>query len=281
MRERRFIQCDVFANVLMKGNGLAVVVDGEGLSEQTMQDFASWICQPETTFILSASNPEADYKVRIFTPSHELRFAGHPTLGSCAAWLHAGGRPKVLGTVVQECGIGNVIIDMGGALPGFVAPPTRVDPMPSEHRDNLLAVLKIAGPSVLNSAVLDNGSVWYALELESAAAILAVNAADVTGLPGLGIGLLGVSLLGADTQFEIRMLSDRTARYEDPITGALNAAMAVWLATQGRLTGPAVIAQGRKVGRCGRIHLLPDLSVPERILVAGQTYILVDGTVRL
>ena len=269
MHERCFIQCDVFTNEAMRGNGLAVVVDGKGLSNQAMQDFDSWICQPETTFILPANNPEADYKVRIFTPNRELRFAGHPTLGSCAAWLHAGGQPKVLGNVVQECGIGNVIIATGGALPGSVAPPTRIEVMSTQQRDGIFAVLGIASSSLVNSAVLDNGSVWHVPELETVAAVLAVKASDVAGLPGLGIGLLGVSPTGADTQFEIRMLSDRSAGNEDPITGSLNAAVAVWLAAQARLNSAAVIAQGSKVGRKGSIHLVPDPSVLGRILVVG------------
>ena len=110
--KRRFIQCDVFTDTPYKGNPLAVVVDGEGLSDQQMQQFANWTNLSETTFLLKPQNPKADYKVRIFTPQIEMPFAGHPTLGSCAAWLDADGAPAEPGKVIQECQIGLVEIDL-------------------------------------------------------------------------------------------------------------------------------------------------------------------------
>mgnify|MGYP001272987123 FL=1 len=104
MQNRRFIQCDVFSSTPTKGNGLAVVIDAEGLSDVQMQDFAAWTNLAETTFLFPPSDPVADYKVRIFTPSHEMLFAGHPTLGSCASWLHSGGVPRNENLIRQECG---------------------------------------------------------------------------------------------------------------------------------------------------------------------------------
>ena len=112
MRQRRFIQCDVFTSVPTKGNGLAVVADGEGLSDRDMQAFAAWTNLAETTFLLPPTTGEADYKLRIFTPGREMPFAGHPTLGSCAAWRHLGGKPRTAGVVRQECGVGIVDIDV-------------------------------------------------------------------------------------------------------------------------------------------------------------------------
>ncbi len=286
MQQRRFIQCDVFTETPLMGNGLAVVLDGQGLSDQTMQAFAAWTNLSETTYLLPPTDPAADYRIRIFTPTKELRFAGHPTLGSCAAWLHAGGQSKAPGHVVQEGAIGLVTIKLGGALPGFVAPPTHVAPMPPEVARSIGAALGIPAVSVKNTAILDNGSVWHVVELTSAAGVLAVNAADVLGLPGLGVGLLGAAAKDGAAKdgaadYTIRMLSSRSPRQEDPITGALNAAVARWLDGLGRLAGPTLMAQGAMVGRDGQVHLLPDPTGAGQILVAGRSHILIEGTVRL
>ena len=89
--QRPFAQVDVFTTTPYAGNPVAVVLDGTGLSTEEMQRFAHWTNLSETTFVLPPSEPEADYRVRIFTPVLELPFAGHPTLGTCHAWLDAGG----------------------------------------------------------------------------------------------------------------------------------------------------------------------------------------------
>lgn len=279
--ERRFIQCDVFTEHALKGNGLAVVFDGAGLTEETMQGFAAWTNLSETTFLLPPTHPEADYKVRIFTPTRELAFAGHPTLGSCTAWLHAGGKPRIAGTVIQQCKIGNVVIDLRGDLPGFVAPPTHIARMPAAVVSRILTALEIDPERLLDAVVLDNGSVWQLLELSSTAAVMQVSAQRVAELPGLGIGLLAASPPGAGSQFDIRMLSARSPRQEDPITGSLNAAVGMWLQTQGRLEQPVIVAQGGMVGRDGQVHLLPGPAGSGQVLVAGRTHILIEGTVWL
>src|SRR5665213_395732 len=160
MRKRRFIQCDVFTSVPTKGNGLAVVVDADGLSGQQMQDFAAWTNLAETTFLLSPTTQEADYKVRIFTPKREMLFAGHPTLGSCSAWIRSGGRPQTTGVVRQECGIGIVDIDVTGAVPAFAAPKTTVAPLAPEQLDAIISALGLARDRILRTAQLANGPVW-------------------------------------------------------------------------------------------------------------------------
>jgi PhzF family phenazine biosynthesis protein len=281
MIERRFIQCDVFGEEPLLGNGLAVVVDGTGLNDRSMQDFAAWTNLSETTFLLPPTHPEADYRVRIFTPTRELAFAGHPTLGSCAAWLHAGGVPKRRQIVVQECNIGNIVVDLSGPLPGFVAPPTQATDMSPKVQARILAALDIDPTLLASTVVLDNGSVWHLLELQTAAAVLQVNAAAVAALPDMGIGLLGRSLPDAASHYDIRMLSARSPRNEDPITGSLNAAVGMWLLDQGRLNSPTIMAQGVRVGRNGRVHLLPGQIGSGQVLVAGCTHILIDGKVRL
>lgn len=281
MVQRAFIQCDVFSAIPLQGNGLAVVLNGEGLSERQMQDFASWTNLSEAAFILSADQPEADYRVRIFSPTRELAFAGHPTLGSCAAWLHAGGVPKQADRVLQECNIGIVPIELGHDLPAFVAPRTEVAAMAPDVQARIVDSLGIDEVSVLSSAVLDNGSIWHVLELNAEATLMAVNASRVEALPGLGIGLLSVSRPGSGSQFDVRMLSDRSPRCEDPITGSLNAAIGIWLLGHGRLTRPTIMAQGSKVGRNGEVHLLPGPAGSGQVLVGGRTHILIDGTIEL
>lgn len=281
MIERRFLQCDVFSETPLLGNGLAVVVDGDGLNDRQMQSFAAWTNLSETTFLLPPTDAGADYKLRIFTPTRELAFAGHPTLGSCAAWLHAGGMPMRGQIVVQECNIGTVMIDLRGALPGFVAPPTQIAPMPPADLSRILTALEIDPAVVKASAVLDNGSVWHVIELDSAAPVMATKAAKVVALPGLGIGLLGLSLPDAESQFDIRMLSERSSGFEDPITGSLNAAVGKWLLEQGRLSVPTIMAQGAKTGRDGSVHLLPGPVGSKQVLVAGRSHILIEGMVRL
>ena len=281
MIERRFIQCDVFGEAPLLGNGLAVVVDGAGLDDRSMQDFAAWTNLSETTFLLPPTHPDADYKLRIFTPTRELAFAGHPTLGSSAAWLHAGGVPKRGKILVQECNIGNVVIDLSGELPGFVAPPTQAAAMSRDVQARILATLDIDPKLLVSAVVLDNGSVWHLLELQTADPVLRVNAASVVALPDLGIGLMGRSLPGAASQYDIRMLSARSPRNEDPITGSLNAAVGMWLLDQGRLSSPTIMAQGVSVGRRGRVHLMPGPIGSGQILVAGRTHILIEGKVRL
>ena len=131
MRQRRFIQCDVFTSVPTKGNGLAVVVDSEGLSDQEMQAFAAWTNLAETTFLLPPTTEEADYKVRIFTPGARCRSPA-PTLGSCASSFCAGGKSRTEGVVRQECGVGIVDIDVSGAVPAFAAPKAPVAALPPE-----------------------------------------------------------------------------------------------------------------------------------------------------
>ncbi len=278
-RSRRFIQCDVFSPVPTQGNGLAVVVDADGLDTATMQRFAAWTNLAETSFLLPPTDPEADYHVRIFTPTREMPFAGHPTLGSCAAWLHAGGRPRVPGLVRQACGVGLVDIDVSQAgTPAFGAPPTRIAPLDAAARDAILAALDIAPAQVVRTALLENGPVWQVLELASAAAVLAVDSGRVRWPAFNSIGLVGPHPAGAPCGLEVRMLAPSSGMSEDPITGSLNAALAQWMRSEGRLEHPIVVAQGTAIGREGRVHIRPDA---HRIWIGGRTHVLIEGTVEL
>jgi PhzF family phenazine biosynthesis protein len=280
MRNRRFIQCDVFTSVPTKGNGLAVVVDGEGLSDQAMQDFAAWTNLAETTFLLPPTTPDADYKVRIFTPKREMLFAGHPTLGSCASWLHTGGQSRTRGVVRQECGVGIVDIDVSGTVPAFAAPATTVKPMTPEKLEAIVSAFGLSQDRILQTAELANGPVWQVLELKSAADVLAADSAKVRYPQFIGVGLIGAYPSGSECQFEVRNIAPSSGMSEDPITGSLNAAIAQWKYGTGQWREPLVVAQGSCIDRVGRLFIRRD-DKTGTVWVGGQTSILIEGTLTL
>ncbi len=280
METRRFIQCDVFTPTPTRGNALAVVVDGADLSDEAMQRFAAWTNLAETTFILPPQDPTADYKLRIFSPTREMLFAGHPTLGSCAAWLHCGGRPRESEFVRQECGVGIVEIDITDPyLPAFVAPPTEIRPMRSENFEAIVETLEIPRAKILHSAELDNGPVWQVMQLDSAEAVLKLDSSRVRWPTFKAIGMIGAHPEGSECDYEVRMLAPSSGMSEDPITGSLNSAIAHWLQEQGRLAADVTVAQGTCIKRHGRVSISPVDS--RNVKIGGQTHILIEGTVRL
>jgi PhzF family phenazine biosynthesis protein len=280
MRKRRFMQCDVFTSVPTKGNGLAVVIDGDGLSDRQMQDFAAWTNLAETTFLLPPTTDEADYKVRIFTPKREMPFAGHPTLGSCAAWLRGGGQSRTKGVVKQECGVGIVDIDVTGAVPAFAAPNTTVAPLPPEKLEAIISASGLAKDRILQTAQLANGPVWQVLELKSAADVLAADSSKVRYPEFVGVGLIGAHPPGSECQFEVRNIAPSSGMSEDPITGSLNAAIARWMYEAGRWRDPVIVAQGTCIGREGRLFIRRD-DKTGTVWVGGETSILIEGMLTL
>jgi PhzF family phenazine biosynthesis protein len=260
---------------------LAVVVDGAGLSEECMREFAAWTNLAETTFLLPALDPVADYKVRIFTPTREMPFAGHPTLGSCAAWLHCGGVPRIDGLVRQECGVGIVEIDIASDVPAFVAPPTVIEPLADADREAIVRALAVDAQKIVGSARLDNGPVWQVLELQCADDVLAVDSSLVRWPAFASIGLLGRHRAGGECDYEVRMLAPSSGMSEDPITGSLNSALAHWLLKMGRLKKDLLVAQGTRINRMGRVYIRPDALVPGRVLIGGESHILIEGTLTL
>ncbi len=273
---RRFIQVDVFSPIPTQGNGLAVIVDAEGLDDSQLQAFAAWTNLAETTFLLPPEDPTADYRVRIFTPHQELPFAGHPTLGSCVAWLHSGGVPKKAGLVRQECGIGIVDIDSTSERLAFVAPPTTVSALPPDRLDAIVGALAIPIESVVQTATLDNGPVWQVLDLGSVEDVLRVDSSRARWSPLEFVGFIGAYVPLSECDYEVRMLASNGV--EDPITGSLNAALAFWLRDQGRLDHPLVVSQGTAIGRQGRVYIRP---AGDQILIGGDTHILVEGDLTL
>lgn len=268
------------------GNGLAVVIDAEGLSDAQMASFAAWTNLAETTFLLPPTDARADYRVKILTPVREMPFAGHPTLGSCAAWLHSGGVPKHKTRVRQECGVGIVDIDLTGNEPAFVAPPTRIEPMASVDFDAITSALSLDTSRIVNTACLENGPVWQVFELASADDVLAADSARVRWPQFQAIGLIGPHKPNAECDFEVRMLAPSSGMAEDPITGSLNSAIAMWMARQGRLGAEQLISQGTKIGRSGRVHIRTQAdplnpSSDKQILIGGDSHILIEGWVDL
>src|SRR5690349_11749622 len=266
---------DVFTSVPYRGNPVAVVLDADGLSTPEMRRFAHWMNLSETTFVLPPSAGSADYRVRIFTPVAELPFAGHPTLGTCHAWLEAGGTPRTEGEIVQECAAGLVSIRRTPDGLGFAAPPLiRSGPVDEDELAHVAETINLDRGAIVAAEWADNGPGWVALLLESAEAVLAVK----PGLVDHDVGLVGPHSGGADTAFELRAFFPKDgATIEDPVTGSLNASVAQWLLGTGRASAPYVAAQGTALGRAGRVHISADED--GGVWVAGGTVTCVRGTV--
>lgn len=275
--KRRFHQVDVFSAVPLKGNPLAVVHGAEGLSDESMAAFARWTNLSETTFLLPPTEPGADYRVRIWTPGGELPFAGHPTLGSCWAWLAAGGQPRQPGVVVQQCGVGLVTVRRSGARLAFAAPPRRrTGPLEPELLQRIVSGLHLSADDVLHHQWVDNGPGWCAVMLRSAAQVRAV-VPDWPRLEGLKLGLVGAHEPGQAAAFELRALIG-DGNYEDPVTGSLNASVAQWLIGAGLAPEAYVAGQGHALQRDGRVHVQRE---GEAIWVGGDVVPLVTGEVDL
>ncbi len=309
MKQRPFRQIDVFTATPYFGNPLAVVLDGAGLDDAAMQRFARWTNLSETTFVLPPTDAGraagADYRVRIFTPGGELPFAGHPTLGSCHAWLEAGGLPQSGDAlVVQECAIGLVRIRRRGHLLAFAAPPlTRSTPSPALVTE-IAAALGLSAQQIVTAQLLDNGPVWLGLLLDSPDTVLALEP-DHAALKALGhkVGVAGVVKSQADIQLiarssrearafnghdvpvsaepdlEVRAFAAPIGVPEDPVTGSLNASLAQWLTAEGLAPDRYLAAQGTCLGRAGRVHIERDAE--SQVWVGGESVTCISGAVTL
>ncbi|AIY02604.1 phenazine biosynthesis protein PhzC/PhzF [Arthrobacter sp. PAMC 25486] len=278
MTSLRYSEIDVFSDTPYRGNALAVVHDADGLSSADMQQFANWTNLAETTFLLAPADPQADYRVRIFTASEELPFAGHPTLGTAKAWLDAGGTVGPGGFVVQECAAGLVRVRVDGDVMAFEAPPlTRYEAVAETDLQHIAGVLGIARGQILDSSWLVNGPRWIGVRLASSDDILALRP-DPGKLGDLEIGVVGPCSPGGETQFEVRAFFGGDAVWEDPVTGSLNAGLARWLTDTGIAPPQYVVSQGTVLHRLGRVHIGVE---GEAIWVGGHVTRCVAGTVRL
>jgi PhzF family phenazine biosynthesis protein len=278
--KRRFTQLDVFTATALRGNPLAVVLDAAGLDDDRMAEFARWTNLSETTFLLPPGDDAADYRVRIFTPGGELPFAGHPTLGSCHAWLAAGGQARHAGVVVQECGVGLVTVrrDGGTGRLAFAAPPLRRSgPLDDTLLARIAAALHIERGDVVQHQWVDNGPGWCAVMLRSGAAVRALKP-DMKALGEIKLGVVGAQAAGADTAFEVRAFVPSMGIGEDPVTGSLNAGLAQWLIAAALAPASYVAAQGGALGRAGRVFVQHD---GERFWIGGDVAGCIEGQVRL
>jgi len=287
---RPFQQVDVFTDTPYRGNPVAVVLDGQGLSAEEMQRFAHWTNLSETTFVLPPTEPRADYRVRIFTPVAELPFAGHPTLGTCHAWL-AAGHPARAGAradardennsdgedIVQQCAAGLVRIRRTAHGLAFAAPPlVRDGPVDDALLGRIASMLGIARPDIVDAQWADNGPGWVGVLLESADAVLALR----PGFIDLELGVVGPYPPGSPYSFEVRAFFPKDhATVEDPVTGSLNASLAGWLLRTGRATAPYVVSQGTALGRAGRVHVSVD--VDGAVWVGGGTVTCIAGRLEM
>lgn len=277
MTPRRFRQVDVFGSGPCSGNPVAVVLDAEGMGAGEMQRFARWTNLAETTFVLPPTRPEADYRVRIFTPVLELPFAGHPTLGTCHAWLEGGGEARDTGEILQECDAGLVRIrrDDGGLA--FAAPPlVRSGPASEEDSARVAVALGVERDEMLAVEWVDNGPGWICALFESAERVLELR----PGALDFDLGAVGFHPPGSEAAIELRAWAPVNGlAAEDPVTGSLNASVAQWLLGNGRLTAPYVATQGTAIDRAGRIEISEDED--GTIWVGGRCQTVIAGQAEL
>lgn len=296
-QHRRFAQVDVFSAVPFQGNPVAVIVDADGLDESQMARIANWTNLSETTFVLPPDDPTADYRLRIFTPHRELPFAGHPTLGSAAAWLDAGGAPKHEDRIVQECGAGLIDIRRtprrGGptdpsadslttatAEPSetlaFAAPDRlRSGPLDDAYVDQIAVALGVDRSEILGHQWADNGPGWAAVRLAGAEQVLALTP-DFSAIPDAKLGVLGAHPEGSEHEYEIRAFVPGVGVAEDPVTGSLNASVAQWLIGENLAPNSYTATQGTALGRSGVVSISAE---DDEIWVGGDTSVCIRGTV--
>lgn len=275
--DRRYGLLDVFHDGPFSGNPLAVVHAADGLDTETMQRMARWFNLSETTFLLPPTEAGADYRVRIFTLERELPFAGHPTLGTCHAWLEAGGVPREAGRIVQQCGAGLIPIRQDGERLAFAAPPLlRAGAVDAAAFDQVVEILRIDPTEIVECRWADNGPGWIGVMLKSAEAVLAVEPLRYHE-DHIDIGLVGPHPAGSDIAWEVRTIfSDANhTLIEDPVTGSFNAAVAMWLRETGRADGGYVAAQGTRLGRRGRVFVDYE---EDTAWIGGRVRTMVAGT---
>jgi PhzF family phenazine biosynthesis protein len=272
-----FKQVDVFTAVPFRGNPVAVVMDGSAADTDTMQRFANWTNLSETTFLVPPGDGRADYGVRIFTPAFELPFAGHPTIGTCHAWLEAGGVPKHPDRIVQECGIGLVDLKRTGEQLAFAAPPAvRSGPVEPDVLGRALEALGLDANEVVESAWVDNGPGWLGIRIETVERLRSITPT----FADLCLGVIAPHGPDASADWEVRAFFpvDATLR-EDPVTGSLNASFAQLLLDRGLAHAPYVATQGWNLGRAGRVHVSRDHA--GSVWVGGQSVTCIEGSVDL
>jgi PhzF family phenazine biosynthesis protein len=268
---------DVFGVNQFSGNPVAVVLDSEDLTDEELRKFSVWTNLSECTFVLPPTSPDADYKVRIFSLSTELPFAGHPTLGTARAWLDAGGVPRKSNLVIQECEAGLIPIRIEDDYLAFVSPPRfRSGSVAPDYLKSVIEILGIRREQVLDSEWLDNGPGWVGLLLDGAETVLHLRP-NASAHPGRwDIGVVAKQNDGSDAAIVVRAFftEGHEPLREDPITGSLNASVAEWLIGNGTVTAPYIASQGTAMGRDGRVFISKEEG---RIWVGGRADVVLSG----
>jgi PhzF family phenazine biosynthesis protein len=278
-RTRAFTQVDVFSATPYLGNPVAVVLDGTELTGQEMQRLARWTNLSETTFILPPTVPEADYRLRIFTPDGELPFAGHPTLGSARAWLDDGGVPRHPGRIVQECAVGLVSVRHSEGVLSFAAPPlVRGGPLEDEFVSQIAAAFGIRRDRIVAHQWVDNGPGWAVVRLPTAGDVLALEP-DLSVIPAAMVGAIGAYPDGAGHAFELRTFAPRAGVPEDPACGSMNASVGQWLTATGAAPAAYRVSQGTRLGRAATIEVAADAD--GTVWVGGAATACIRGTIIL
>lgn len=270
-----FAQVDVFSREPYRGNPVAVVLDADCIEDETMQRIARWTNLSETTFVLPPTTDDADYQLRIFTPTSELPFAGHPTLGSARAWLTHGGTPRTPGRIVQECAAGLIELRQENELLAFAAPPMlRTGPLDDDYLARLVDAYGITPEQVIGHQWVDNGPGWAVIQLATADEVLALEP-DLSLIPDAMVGAVGVYPPGSTHAFELRAFAPAANVAEDPVCGSLNASVAQWFTTTGRAPNHYLVSQGARLDRAGEITITVE---NDTVWVGGATAIRFQGT---
>lgn len=278
-RSRDFAQVDVFSPTPYLGNPVAVVLDATQLDDQAMQRLARWTNLSEATFVLAPTTPEADYRLRIFTPGGELPFAGHPTLGSAHAWLEHGGSPHHQDRIVQECGAGLVEVRRDAGILSFAAPPTqRTGDLDEEYLEQIVSAFGIGPEQVLAHQWVDNGPGWAVLQLATAQEVLDLEP-DLSRIPTAMVGAIGSYPPGSQHAFELRTFAPGVGVAEDPVCGSMNASVGQWLTSTAAVPAGYKVSQGARLGRAGDITITADAD--GTVWVGGATTTCFRGTATL
>jgi PhzF family phenazine biosynthesis protein len=279
-----FQQVDVFTSVPFKGNPVAVVLEGDGLSTDQMKAIARWTNLSETTFLCTPTDPGADYWLRIFTPANELPFAGHPTVGSAHAALRHGVKPKTKGRLVQQCGKGLVPISIDGERLFFALPAAKFNEPARAQLTGLAEALGTATSSLQSATLVDVGPIWFTAQLPSAAAVMALRP-SMEKLGALaGIGITGVTVFGMSASngadIEVRSFAPSQGVPEDPVCGSGNGSVAALIQRERLIADSEYVAsQGRCIGRDGRVEVR--FADDGTIWVGGHAVTCVEGSLRL
>ncbi|MFG2375820.1 PhzF family phenazine biosynthesis protein [Streptomyces sp. NPDC048504] len=278
-RTRSFVQVDVFSTSPYSGNPVAVVLDGTDLSDDEMRGLARWTNLSETTFVLPPTVPEADYRLRIFTPGGELPFAGHPTLGSARAWLDGGGTPRDDERIVQECGAGLVAVRRGEGTLAFAAPPrVREGALDEDQLLRIVGAFGISRDRVVAHQWVDNGPGWAVVQLATAEEVLALEP-DFSAFPDAMVGAIGACPEGSRHAFEMRTFAPAAGVPEDPACGSMNAGVGQWLISTGGAAASYRVSQGTRLGRAASIEISADAD--GTVWVSGAAVVCIRGAITL